>query len=121
MTKPRPRQFTSDFIASFFEPKRAKAAARKAKRDIAKLKGPLNKWWDLNRDKLSVRRVEPKHGETFAQAFDRFIDEMPRKPTKFLAMVAEIERLRKQSEAVAKRKELGRKKYLKRMGRRDPG
>lgn len=79
--------------------------------------GPLNSWWDLNRDKFSVRTVRPQRGETYAQAVDRFLEEMPRKPTKFLAMVKEQERVRLAKARVAAKKAKGRERYERRMAR----
>jgi len=66
-----------------------------------------------------VRILKKRHGETFDQAFRAFIGAMPRKPTRFLAMVAEAERLRTIRRQVAARKAKGRARYLKRFNRRD--
>jgi hypothetical protein len=66
----------------------------------------------------SVRMMKPRHNETWEQALTAFVDQMPRRPTRFLAMVAESEQRQAIRERLRARKASGRRKYLRRVNRR---
>jgi hypothetical protein len=64
-----------------------------------------------------VRRLTLRHGETWEQALKAFLDQMPRNPSRFLAMVAAIEVRHAIKAAVLARKAVGRQRYRKRYER----
>lgn len=64
-----------------------------------------------------VRRLTLRHGETWEQALKAFLDQMPRTPTRFLAMVAALEKRREIRAAVAARKAIGRQRYRRQYAR----
>lgn len=112
MNQQRDMAFTAGFVREFHQ-----RVHRSGKKALPRI-GPLNAWWELNRDKFRVRVLQVKSGETFDEALARFLGEMPRKPVKFLAMVKELERVRQQKAEVEKRKSKNRQRYLKMMGKR---
>ncbi len=119
------RQFTLEFIQAFYAGGRKRHEALKHQRKIRKLmakaelprESPLNSWWVLNQSHRKARHFEVKEGETFDQAWERFMAPMPRKPWKFLAMVAENDRKARVAELVRAKRDKGRAKYLKMMKR----
>ena len=64
------------------------------------------------------RTLKVQPWQDFEREFRAFLDEMPRKPTRFLAMVADIERRRGRQQAIAARKAQGRLRYQRRYAAR---
>lgn len=92
---------------------RCKLGCRKAE-----AKALYREYTSLLRDEPgTVRMVKPRHGESFDSALRAFIDSMPRRPTRFLAMVAESERLRAIRAQIAERKLVGKARYLRRFNK----
>lgn len=65
----------------------------------------------------NVRMCRPRHGESFESAFRAFLDQMPRTPSRFLAMVERAQKLREIRARVAARKAVGRARHLRRFNR----
>lgn len=68
-------------------------------------------------DGVKARFLKPRTNETFEQAWRAFLDGMPRKPFRFLAMVAEIEKRRAIKKGVGAKRAAGRARYERRMRR----
>jgi hypothetical protein len=66
----------------------------------------------------TVRMMTPRHNESWEQALTAFLDQMPRKPIRFLAMVAEVERRRSIRDQIKAHKADGRRRYEKRYARK---
>lgn len=64
-----------------------------------------------------VRFLKVESWQDWETEFKRFLDAMPRKPYKFLAMVAAIERRRALQDAIQARKAKGRERFLRRYAR----
>lgn len=88
-----------------------KAEARQLYREYLKL---------VQKSGGTVRMVRPRHNESWEAAYKAFIDGLPRRPTRFLAMVAESNRRRELKERVAAKRAAGRVKYRRRFNRLHP-
>lgn len=64
-----------------------------------------------------VRRLTFRHGETWEQALKAFLDQMPRSPSRFLGMVAAIERGRAIKAVVEANRAVRRRRYQRRFQR----
>lgn len=100
------------------KPKVARKFTKREQKRFEEVQRLNPKWWTLNYGR-KVQRVEPKSGESFTQAFDRFMqdlrDRTPRTYKKFFTMLKEQEKRRIQMQKVADKKAKGRLKCLKRI------
>lgn len=65
-----------------------------------------------------VRRLQVAPWQNWEREFRAWLDEMPRKPLKFLAMVAAAEKRRTMKSAAEARKAIARRKYQRQYERR---
>lgn len=75
-------------------------------------------WRALEAQNGPVRRLEVAPWQNWEREFRAWLDEMPRKPIAFLAMVAAAEKRRAAKESIQARKVKGRERFLRRYARR---
>lgn len=81
-------------------------------------KALYREYLDLLADQSTpVRCLTFRHGETWEQALNAFLDQMPRRPTRFLAMVAAIEARRAAQAVIASQRAVKRRRYERRYQR----
>jgi len=90
-------------------------ATRKA---ALKLWTQYQEWRALEAQNGPIRCLNVQPWQNWEREFRAFLDEMPRKPVAFLAMVAAAEKRRAALTVVADRKSRSREKYLRQYKRR---
>jgi len=88
------------------------------RREAERLWKDYRTWRDEEGAERPVRRFEVASWQDWEREFRAWLDEMPRKPVAFLAMVAAVEKMRAAKAVIHARKAKGRERFLKRYARR---
>ncbi len=79
---------------------------------VPKLSAPTNSFWKLERSKVRFFPINDQ--KAFAREWEEYKDSIPRKYTKFLAMVAESERKQEIARKIAAKRAKGKQLHMKR-------
>jgi hypothetical protein len=109
--KPLPPEVSLGQLLDILKGKKPKPVPRR------KSHKPLNKHWTLQQP--TVRFFSLNDPKAFEREWQEFKDATPRKYTKFLTMVAEMERKREIERKIAEKRARGRARYLKWAAGRD--
>ena len=88
------------------------------RKEAERLWKAYSSWRDEEAAHGPVRRLEVAPWQDWEREFRAWLDEMPRKPVAFLAMVEAVEKMRAAKAAIQARKAKGRERFLKRYARR---
>lgn len=105
--KPLPPEVSLGQLLDIIHGKKPKPVPR------SKRKKPLNEWWVLRQPQVRVFSV--KDPKVYAREWEEYKETIPRRYTRFLKMVADLERKREAERKLAEKRAKGRAKYLKRV------
>lgn len=87
------------------------------RREALKLWHSFREWADQEAKNPRPRVLTIESWQDWEREFRAFLDEMPRKPYPFLALVAQIEKRREQQAVIAQRKARNLERYKRRYAR----